>query len=1127
MSNALHAASPEKNVTVMASAGTGKTWLLVTRLLRLLLSDASPASILAITFTKKAAAEMQSRLRQRLAELASQPPAEIKRSLAEIGIEPTEDAVKRAQELFESILRSPWQVKTTTFHAFCQDLLRRFPMEAEIPPGFELIEKTGELYQSSWDALFNEAAMNPEGELAQALEYLLDNCGSLYTAREVLLQFLSLRSDWWAYSQTNSTPLPSAIEKIKEQLALNSSKPNDIDSYRDELFEFSTLLAKHPTKTNLAHALQIEKTFTDSLQGQAQLDAICEVFFTKSFSPRSRKNSKVQAQKMGHDGEERMLQLHNEMFQRLRLILQDQAANDLFRLNKAWLLAGQTLLDHYQQIKNERRLLDFSDLEWQAYQLLTHSNNAHWVQYKLDQRIDHLLVDEFQDTNPTQWYLLLPLLEELAASEQNEKSRSVFLVGDIKQSIYRFRRADSRLFIGADKYLQENLNAQQFQLSTSWRSSPAVLNCVNRCFSADPELANQIAQFSPHNTHQTSLWGEVTLLPLLAHQEESVDADWPELRNPLHHPRPQASVSPYYYEGVQIAEQINELINGRCLLGPSDKAKQISYSDIMILVRSRTHVQDYEMALRDHAIPFIGADKGTLLASQEIQDMVALLETLAAPHNNLSLASVLRSPIFSCSEDDLMALAKCEIKNSSWMERLHTVSSEQNQPQLKRAYEHLFRWHKLLDRLPVHDLLDRIYCEGNIIERFCSAFPKHLSARVSANLVRFIELALEIDSGRYPSMMQFLGKLKEFRTYEEAPDEAPEMSASSKVRIITIHASKGLESPVIFLADCASSSSNRGGFFPVINWPEGAQQPDSFMLGYSAYPFLPDAIEAFRDDENQREQQEKANLLYVALTRAKQLLYISGVQTKKSKELGWYGNICTAYGISPLTNIEPETLEKSGTPPTAALTAEDIPEKTIIIDKRLSKPINITSEYYEIAPSYQTTGAHHLAGDEDGTIRGIIIHRLLEELCQSSQNSSDELAHQNIASQFGIKPDEALYNACWQEAQSVFQSPELASVFQPTGNNVITHDELAIAYRDQGKTIHGYIDRLIVHENEVWVIDYKSHQSVTLATMNIYAAPYQQQLALYAAGVRRLWPDKTIRGYLLFTHCKGLIELEL
>ena len=1117
----------------MASAGTGKTWLLVSRLLRLLLAGARADGILAITFTRKAAAEMHSRLAERLLQLAAADDEQLSELLRELDVIPDAATMAHARRLYESLLQQRQSVRTTTFHAFCQEMLLRFPLEADIPPGFELLEDAGELNDAAWQAMLAEAGGAPDGVLADTLQQLLDSCGGLHGLKTALQAFVAHRGDWWAYTEDATNPVDDASSRLQQQLGIRDDSDPLLDFFtaerEQELAEFAELLRQHPIKTHLTALEQLALARHPDLPLPDRF-AVCQAaFLTKSGDALARKASKTLNKQLGDGGEARFLALHQDTAAALIATQDGLNAQHNLQTNRAWYLAGHHLLEHYQRLKREQRLLDFADLEWQAYQLLNRSEHAHWVQYKLDQRIDHLLVDEFQDTNPTQWRLLLPLLEEMAAGH-SDSARTVFLVGDAKQSIYRFRRAEPRLFQVAHQWLSEHLQARGFPLHTSWRSSPAIMQCVNQVFDEQGPLQGLLRDFSPHQTHHLELPGQVTVLPLIQPQQEQEPIDLPTgLRNPLERPRLLAQDDRYLREGRQIAATILELIHSGQTIGHGRAARPIRFGDIMLLVKKRTHVGAYEQALREADIPYVGAERGTLLDSIEISDMLALLEWLITPFNNLALATILRSPLFACSDEDLIALAS--LGKGNWYPRLQDLAATtQASGELKRAAELLGAWRPLAGQLPIHDLLDRIHHQGDVLQRYQDATAPHLRGRVVANLTRFIELALDIDSGRYPSLGHFIARLHALRErHNEAPDEAPVSGDQNRVRMMTIHASKGLEAPVVFIADSSNADSSEKAYRVLLDWPPEAERPDTFLLvGKQAQQSTHISDHCTREAEEIR--REQANLLYVALTRPRQFLYISGVAAKKegTAPTGWYPLLRQALdplGVVPsdepciLSSGQPQVADSShhrddGEPPLPSL------------DERLTRPLAAIATTREIAPSLSvghSTGTGSMGQDEDGRQRGLLIHRLLQYMTEQDDEPMDALCRR-VAAEFGLNSQSAILTDCHNECRILLEKPELKALFK-ADNEVEFFNEIPIIYPLDGQTVHGIVDRLRLDANEVWIIDYKSHRVDDTHALAELTTHYQQQMYYYSEGVQRIWPAHKVRTMLLFTHSANLFEL--
>ncbi len=1119
MDSALLATSPQHSATVMASAGTGKTWLLVTRLVRLLLEGAAPDAILAITFTRKAAAEMAARLTDRLHDLASMDDAARGDALREMGITPTANLLLKAPGLYERHLFAPRQARVTTFHAFCQELLRRFPLEAAVPAGFEILESPSQFQEAAWDALTDEATLAPDGRVAQELEVLFRNFNGHQETKAALMSFLHRRGDWWAFTLGQADPVEYAYQTLAAQLAVViDDDPLDVGltaSRRTELQIYAEMLLRHGTATLAKAAAHIGEALTAEHGNEKRLISLNQALLKKSAAP---KPSKALVKSLGEDGQQRILALHERLAAWL-LDIQDQyRRRDTLTLSHAWYITGTRLLAHYQRLKNEQRMLDFSDLEWKAFLLLNHADHALWVQYKLDQRIDHLLIDEFQDTNPTQWHLIFPLLQELAAGE-SERRRTVFLVGDAKQSIYRFRRAEPDLFPAAQQWLRTQLHAVDHSLSASWRSAPAIIDVVNRLFENGP-LRTRLPDFQTHTTHRTMLWGHVEILPLIAAAKIEPPSSPAALRNPLHRPRVLLKDQRHRQEGGMIAMQIQSLLERQTVVGQNKEARSLRYDDIMILVRRRKHVHAYEEALRAAGIPYVTASRGTLLDCIEIRDLVALLDILIIPYNNLNLASVLRSPLFECSDEDLMQLAA--EPGGNWLDRLFALAPrlEPGTP-LARAAHWLPRWQDLAGQRPVHDLLDRIYSEGNVAARYEAAFPEHLRSRVRANLTRFIELALEMDSGRYPSLAAFLERLNTLKILEEdAPDEVAEGTAAGNVRLLTIHAAKGLEAPVVFLADAAAAAPVARGYQVMVRWPAQAARPSHFYLCGKTSE-ADSVTAALLENEAREEQREQANLLYVALTRAKQALFISGCRAKRGENLGWYGAIAAQLG-------DVETICRSGwaafsgTQAAPAVLASSA-EATVSVAAGLAAPLAIIPSDVEIAPSRSAVAMDKsVDGNEEGRERGLGIHRFLQLLTDGTKYEP-AFIRQRVCIELNLD-EKNQATAEWQaEAERLVKHPAFRAWFDPICYES-AFNETPVYYYSGDRLVHGVVDRLVVTADSCFLIDYKTHRNAAVEKLETLAAPYHEQLRLYREGIKRLWPDKTVRAFLLFTACAGAYE---
>ena len=1152
------ATAPENNVVVHAAAGTGKTWLLTSRIIRLLLAGSEPGAILAITFTRKAAGEIQERIAERLLALASSDEATLVKRLTELGAKTDKSVRETARGLYEKHLNAIHILRATTFHSFCQEILRRFPLEADVPAGFELVETTAEIEAAAWLALDRKLTREKESPVAQAMDLLLKECGGVLNTRKALNDFVAHRGDWWAYTEDALDPVTLSASRLHQLLHISDDVDILVAFMQDpalcqQIARYSELLAGHPTATNRKFIDILSRALSDRMPPTRAFSGISDVLLTSDGEPRQLKLTQTLVKSLGAGKADELIRLHEAMTARLLAAQKEYKRHWTYKVSRAWYTCGEALLTEYQRLKAEQGLLDFADLEWKTYRLLKRSHHAEWVQYKLDQRIDHLLVDEFQDTNPTQWRLLLPLLEEMAAGDP-ERRRSVFLVGDEKQSIYRFRRADPRLFHTARLWLQQQAQAQTLTQHISWRSSPAIIRFVNLIFHRDSADSSDAAgdyplqDFLPHATHREQLWGRAELLPLIRQKRSSSDAAGQSWRNPLDQPRLTAEDVRHREEGDLIAGKIRELLGMPVV--DRESLRPLAGSDIMILLRDRTHARLYEEALRRAGIPYIGTGRGAFLQSLEIRDLMHLLRTLVEPYNNLALASVLRSPIFAATEADLLRLA--QHPPGPWRERLMRLPDDfAHDSALARARQLLPRWSGYADLIPVHDLLDRIYNEGNIIARYIAAAAPHMRSRVEANLNRFLELALEVDSGRYPSLSHFLSYLERQSQDDATSPAEPAWNREPRVRIMTIHAAKGLEAPVVFLADAARDPGNRErGVRALIEWPVADPHPRYFHLTGNK-DRQDDLSQALLHEQQWSVRREEANLLYVALTRAKQVLFVSGCEPGRvGQGRGWYGFIENRLhragntGEAARAGLELSTVSADdgvavfntyarlefGNPESLEPIASQKNPAKFALDPLLTKPFPSMPEIGVVHPSKSIIHDEDDIPDEHFSLsetrtdvqrRGVVIHRMLERLTGGGTRSSIEM---KLRHEFSDRPSTEEFNAWWREACEVVDDTGLRDFFDPARYRM-ARNEVPILYREGARDVFGIIDRLVMQETEIILIDYKTHARAVPGNIAQLARDFTEQMHRYAAGAHQLWPRKKLRLILLFTACGGVVEL--
>jgi ATP-dependent helicase/nuclease subunit A len=751
---------------------------------------------------------------------------------------------------------------------------------------------------------------------------------------------------------------------------------------------------------------------------------------------------------------------------------------DAIELNRAALTAGEALIATYEELKARQQALDFSDLEWHAWRLLGDEDHAAYLQARLDARYRHVLIDEFQDTNPVQWQVL----ERWFAAYAGDPERpTVFVVGDPKQSIYAFRRAEPRLFDAAIALLKRDFDAAHLRTNLTRRNAQAIVRVLDAVFA----LRNPLYQ--PQST-VSSTPGSVILLPLTAAsaRAEKPDANDVGMRDALVTPRPDAESDARLREGRVLADAITRVVSATTVRD-NGVQRPARWSDVLVLVRRRTYLDSLERALREAHVPFISDRAGGLLGTLEANDLIATLEFLAAPYADVKLAHALRSPLFGATDADLLALAPplaisdasaaadeveaetpSRRSGSTWWRRLRAL--ENPSPALERARKLLDSWLTPAGVLPVHDLLDRIFFEGDVRRRFAAAVPATMHPQVQATLDRVLELALALDSGRYPSLPRFLDEVASLRRTrdQEAPGEGQAVRGDA-VRISTIHGAKGLESEIVVLADAHVYWEGEKGFRTLVGWPPQAPFPEHVsILGRSAA--TGEARRRWIEVEKERWEQEYWNLLYVAATRACQILVVSGVVPQKRDQRyddTWYRRF--------------ENIAELGALPPAV----DLPHADETV-----------REVHDFLPSASAIGTHRTVLRDDPVKLGRAWHWVLE------QTGSIELLQTidvgALARHFDIEVAQA--GMVLDAAHKVLTAPLLTRFFSTPG-------EAELELMDNGELLR--IDRLVMADDAWWVLDFKWR--VTAAERPVYA----RQVGRYCAVLRSIYPKRQLRGALV------------
>ncbi|GGI20506.1 UvrD-helicase domain-containing protein [Oxalicibacterium faecigallinarum] len=1059
------ACDPARSVVVEACAGSGKTWLLVARILRLLLAGAEPSQILAITFTRKAAQEMQERLLQLLAQLAQGKDEEVRALLLERGVAETSlpDVMPRARALYERVLRSPQGLSIDTFHSWFLRLIQIAPLASGVPHGYGLAEATGEISADAYGRFMLQ--VRDDAELKEALLVLYRHLGDT-RGRDLLHAFIEKRAEWWAATAQGEQPLDWLRELCGDDALHDARLSVWSDAIlRERILRIAVLLGQG-TATNQKRAIAIETAITAGAAVE-QFAALATQFVDDKGHPRGNSASKgklcdVLLRHLGDDG----VQAFEDEFEAIGKALMQLEARAtehlVIELNQALFAVGRAFLDVYQGVKAEQRVFDFADLEWQAWKLLANGEHAAYVQSRLDARYRHVLLDEFQDTNPLQWNIVQAWL---AAYGDDTVRPSMFVVGDPKQSIYRFRRAEPRVFTAARETLQAQ-GAAFLRTNQTRRNAAGIVDALNIAFAANP-------LYQPQTTLAQSA-GTVWRLPLV-HREKNDKVTWSpaQLRDPLTTAREEEEDERRLEEGRAVVQAI---------LRAKQTLPEAGWSDVMLLVKKRTHLRAYERALREAGIPFASDKRGGLLDSLEIADLIALLTFLITPHDNLALAHVLKSPIIGASDEDLIALAA--IPENNWWDRLLHITSSLTTPALQRGVALLQNWLTVAPHLPVHDLLDRILAEGDIVARYIQTATPVVRGQVTGNIDAFTELALNMDAGRYPSLPKFIDALRRLQKTAEsdAPDEADIDAGTDAVRILTIHGAKGLEASIVVMLDTNHSESAREDYGMLCAWPQDSQAPTHFSA-FARKAERGMARNHLFDEEERQKTQENWNLLYVAATRARHLLIVSGVEDDRKAavdgvtEGSWYAS----FSHVPTVEIS-----------TAVAPSASAPALPAHIDWPVFSPPAMPAPAIDVP----------LALTSDEIEEGIALHALMERLMHLADWPVQIPEAEQIAA--WLPCPLVLAQTVRAQAHTILSQPELMRFFDPAQYR-FARNEMEIVTA----TGIARFDRAVMFDDAFWILDYKRN------LLDNERIAYTQQLARYRMAAASVFPDVLIRTALI------------
>lgn len=1102
------------HICVDAGAGSGKTRVLVERSLRLMLAGTPPEKILCITFTKAAAAEMANRLNAMLGDWSVMDDARLAESLRDLmGRPATDGETIWARRLFASVLDAPGGLKIQTIHSFCESVLGRFPLEARLSPNFEVMDErsAGEIMQIARDETLLECQRPENAALGAALRLISEKVNEegfsklLRDLGNKRSQLMRLRAEFGGPNGV-ITALAGKIgidaELTEEHIIARASRETTFDGPALRRAVDRLLMG---SKSDVKMAEKMAPWLLQPDQRPALFEEYVSAFFTQKGDIAARLATKAVVDAMPE-----ILDVLGAEAERLQKIREKVRKARVLASTSALIRLGLALVDRYEAEKARRGRLDYDDLILKTRDLLTGDGVAPWVMYKLDGGIEHILVDEAQDTSAEQWQVIAALAEEFFTGDGAVVAkRTLFVVGDEKQSIYSFQGADPSTFDVMRHQFEERAKAakkdwRNVPLDLSFRSTERVLDLVDRVFEAEDARKGLTASgdMVKHLVRRAGEAGLVEIWPTVKPPDiEATDPwDMPMAQNLDRNPAAQLAKN--------IALQIRDWLDKGEVLSATGRA--IAPKDIMILVQSRNVFFGHVVrALKLADIPVAGTDRMVLIEQLAVMDLLALARFVLLPEDDLNLAVILKSPFVGCDDNQLFELAYGR-KTSLWRA---LRENKTGLPLFDQARSFLGELLARADFVPVYeffaDILGRLGGRKKLLGR--------LGQEAADPIDEFLSLALNFQRTEASSLQSFLhwidaGASEVKRDMEQGRNE---------VRVLTVHGSKGLQAPIVFLPDTCQASRSQPSIFwtgedaPFPLWPVKTENDDPLTA-------------RARQFAKERQLEEKKRLLYVALTRAEDRLYICGWEGKKSRPADcWYELIDPAFGEG-VEEVELPWGEIARRWSSGAVTKKEVaPEIAPAL------PAPLPDWAFHSAPEEPTPPRPLVPSrDEDETVassplgtdqgrrfhRGLLVHRLLETL-----PSIDPVERERAAKAWLARPihglDVARQEEILRETVNVINDPGFSAIFGPG-----SQAEVPISGLIDGRVLSGQIDRLLVGDEEILVIDYKTNRP---SPKEISAVPalYIRQMSLYRRALMAMYPGKAVKCGLLWTEGPHLMVL--
>jgi len=1118
------ASDPKQSVWVSANAGSGKTHVLASRVIRLLLQGVAPSKILCLTFTKAAAANMAERVFDKLADWTKLSDAELARQSVEIGAPvPSSKQLTAARKLFARTVETPGGLKIQTIHAFCERLLHLFPFEANVPARFEVPEelRQAELLQRARREVLAEANSG-KGSLGAALHRVIEECGP--EAFEDLVEE-AIRKSAISRARRPQEPAEALLRSlglIEDRDVACIEREMAEDGIAPERWSPIAAILDSGKKTDQGRAVLFRQAFSayrvppSEGSPEACLDSYLAIFFTVEGLPRTSIVTKALAR------------AHPEIAAELRA---EQARLDALRAERkraatrgrthALIEFASAIFNRYREEKAARGILDFDDLIERTLALLKHSG-ARWVHYKLDAGIDHVLVDEAQDTSEAQWKILEELTGDFAAGRgQRQCPRTFFAVGDEKQSIFSFQGAAPHMFDNMRRKFEARFaaGAQPFAhvpLTLSFRSAPGVLTAIDKVFEHGDHKSGLIAAndvWMPHQALKQHLPGLVELWPLAAAQSGQDPGAWTLPLDLIDAKDPANLVA------QRVAQKIAQLIepgSGEFVHDSQTlRPRPVRPGDILILVCTRgPFFEAMIRALKKRGIATAGADRLELTHHIAVMDLVAAGRAALLPQDDLVLACLLKSPLIGLDDDDLMALAPG--RSASLFDALQASADAKH----SGAISKLALWRSRAGGGPFAFYASLLGPDGGRRD-----IEARLGPEAGDALDEFLRLALAHEEEGVPSLAAFLDDLAGLEYSIKRDMEG----AEDAVRVMTVHAAKGLEAKVVFLPDTCQVPSARHD--PKV-FALDTKVPGEQTIAWSPRKDLDcAAIAAARGKARDAAMDEYRRLLYVASTRAEERLYIAGFHGMKGPNPGcWAKMIEAALANESGIQTVPAFWNKEDQILRLVTEGSSAPAATLTDSRTTATPAAVLPDWlwrgagfetherpplrpsHALAPGQRLDGRGPAQARREVSRRGRLIHLLLQYLPGVAGRHRRAAALAFLAARVAGLEDTVRLNLA-EEALNVIALPELAGLFgQDSKAEVPIAGRISLGQRTID--VEGRVDRIGENQKEILLADYKTGMPCPLDGT---PADYLAQMALYRAVLAPLWPDKTLRMLLIWT----------